>query len=578
MPTADVRDGRILLTNVTYRDKDLIDQVPGGSFSKNGGDHWTAPLTWPVLKVLRALFEDRLAVAPALAEWAWRHYESYVVNVAMARERAVDPSNDCAILKDDRPLQALYPYQKTGAYYLTWAKDALLLDEPGCGKTAQVIAALEMRSAYPALVVATTAGKSVWRDQFATWAPHRDVAVVTGSAAQRRKTLAEAHEVYVIGWGSLRLHTRVSGYGDIRLTPEERKPLELNAIEWGAVVADEAHRAIHPRSKQTRALWGVAKGVRPTGARIALTGTPIADNPADLWALLHFVRPDEWPSRTKYIDRYVEVSIDGFGHPSYVGLLPRMAEEFRALVEPRFLRRPKKVVLPWLPDKSFETVEVEMPPKQGAAYRAMVKEMIADVDGGMLMALDPLSLATRLTQLASSCVEVEGDEVRMVMPSSKVEALMELLEDREGPIVAAAQSRQLIDLTAAALERAGITFATVVGGMKDRERDREVGAFMAGERRVMLLTYGAGSESITLTRADTLVRMQRSWSLIENNQVIDRIHRPGQDSNKCLIIDLVSPGTIEEGQLHSVEGKGDRLEEIVRDRRALRRALTGETD
>jgi type IV pilus assembly protein PilM len=87
---------------------------------------------------------------------------------------------------------------------------------------------------------------------------------------------------------------------------------------------------------------------------------------------------------------------------------------------------------------------------------------------------------------------------------------------------------------------------------------------------------GAGAEGITLTAADTLVRLQRSWSLIEHRQAEDRVHRPGAEQHESIhIIDIVAADTVEEAQVDAVAGKGEMLEQITRDQDVLRRLLCG---
>jgi SNF2 family DNA or RNA helicase len=223
----------------------------------------------------------------------------------------------------------------------------------------------------------------------------------------------------------------------------------------------------------------------------------------------------------------------------------------------------------------YERRDVEMAPRQARAYAQFRDGMVADLEGGTGLALDQLSLLTRLTQLASAAVDLRPDgSIRLCAPSSKVDALVELLEDMGGePLVVFAQSKQLIMLAAERLEKDGVAHSLIVGGQTELVRSMSEKRFADGDARVLLLTMGAGSEALTLTRASTTCFMQRSWSLIENKQAEDRTHRPGQEAEKVVIVDLVAPGTVEEDLLSALEGKGERLEEVVRDREALRAVL-----
>ena len=63
--------------------------------------------------------------------------------------------------------------------------------------------------------------------------------------------------------------------------------------------------------------------------------------------------------------------------------------------------------------------------------------------------------------------------------------------------------------------------------------------------------------------------MQGTWSLVDDLQSQDRLHRPGQTADHVLIIDLIAEGTVE-AQLHAkLATKALSLEEVVQDRSAL---------
>jgi SNF2 family DNA or RNA helicase len=81
-----------------------------------------------------------------------------------------------------------------------------------------------------------------------------------------------------------------------------------------------------------------------------------------------------------------------------------------------------------------------------------------------------------------------------------------------------------------------------------------------------LFTIGAGGVGLTMTAADTIVFLQRDWSLIRNLQAEDRVHRIGSEIHEAIhIIDVVAPDTVEEWQIQRVHEKLKRLEEIRRD-------------
>jgi SNF2 family DNA or RNA helicase len=564
MPAAELVGNRIVL-DTEYRDRDLIRAVPGARYDKDTRE-WHVPVSWANCLCLRGVFGDRLVLGDELRAWAEREVTTRVGPATANRDAALDPAEDCE--GDER----LYPYQRTGVRFLVSAESAVLADEMGTGKTVQTIMALEAQGAYPALVICPNSVKGTWAAEYARWAPDRKVVIVGGGAVTRRKQLDQDADVYVINWEALRIHSRLAPYGSVRLTDKEKTPGELNRV-WGAVVADEAHRAKEPKSKQTRALWAIGKSALH---RYALTGTPVANNPADFWALLHFVSPEEWPARTKYIDRYCLTAWNAFGGVDVVGIRAELREEFFKVVDPRFLRRSKEVVLPWLPPKVHLTRKVEMPAKQAKAYKELRDGMVAELDSGIMMALDSLSLLGRMSQMASSYAEVQPDgSIRLSEPSGKLDELDAILDELgDEPVVVFAASRQLIELAQARMVKRGVSYGLITGAVSPADREWAKEAFMAGRLQVLLLTLGAGAEGLTLTKARHLVFLQRSWSLVENLQAEDRIHRPGAEQHDSVFIhEIVATGTVEEDLLSALEAKGDMLEQVARDKELLRKVL-----
>jgi SNF2 family DNA or RNA helicase len=498
----------------------------------------------------------------------------------------------------------LFPFQRAGARFLTVAGSALLADEMGLGKTVQTIASLEAAGSYPALVVCPNSVKEVWRREFARWAPHRVVKVAgSGTATASRAVQKVANglgDVLVLNWEALRSLSRLAPYGSKRLlTCSKCDPLStrrpglcqredkvLNLVSWAAVVADEAHRAKNPDADQTRALW--ALGDR-AGRRIALTGTPIANSAEDLWAIMRFVSPAEYPAKWPWIERYANRTPNIWsGGFDVQGLRADRREELDRYFLPRFARRQKAEVLPDLPPKVYERRDVVLTGTQKKAYDQLAKDMTADLESGTLVATNVLTASLRLRQLASAygvvtttapahddpMAQVE-QQMQLEEPSSKLDVLEEVLAELgDRPAVVFAESRQLIELAHLRLTDKDIPSAMLTGAIAQGDRSAAVEAFQGGKVRVLLLTTGAGSEGLTLTAADTAIFLQRPWSAVQNAQAEDRIHRIGQEAANVTIIDLVAVNTVEQHVAEALEVKAERLEELVRDADTLRRWLS----
>jgi SNF2 family DNA or RNA helicase len=323
-----------------------------------------------------------------------------------------------------------------------------------------------------------------------------------------------------------------------------------------------------------------------------MTGTPIANNVMDLWSVLNFIDPVEWPSRTRWTERVVDVVYNVFGGIVMSGIKAEHLTEFEQTVHPRMRRMTKDVVLPFLPPIVSERRDVPMTPKQAKAYQQMAETLMALLDDKeLLITTSPMTQTLRLLQLASSYGELEtrtrknseGDEEEyekliLAAPSSKIDAFLEDLDDFEGrSVIVFAVSRQLIMLLSAALEKRKIPHGLIVGGQHEFERDNYIQEFQKGRTKFILATVGAGGTGITLTAADTVVYLQRSWSLIDMTQSVARAHRIGSEVHESITkIDYVCPDTLEEAVIARLEGKFAGLEELVKDKELMAKALRGD--
>lgn len=579
------RAGDVIQIHSTYAERTVIRQLPGATHK--GANIWHVPLTWAACVTLRGLFGASLEVGPELKSWAWDEYQGHIkpaLDLRDAMELPPDSDTVSALdrIESDGSGLKLNSYQRADAAFLAVARHALLANPPGLGKSGSTIRAVQLldqqgEMAFPVGIICPNSLKiTVWKEEIAKWAPDWTVSVVDGTMQKRRKQLAEKAHAYVINWESVRLHSKLAGYGTVSLSPAEREAKELNKLGFGTVIMDEAHRLAHPSaSKQCRAAWAVAHQAE---FRFALTGTPVPDHVGDFWGLLHGIEPRSFPAKTRYLDRWAEITLNLWGGMEVVGLNPATAEEFRSITNPMWRRIPKAAALPFLPEKlPVQYRFTPMTTSQAKLYRQMEEEMLVQLeDGEILTASGQLPRLTRLMQFAAASVRVnDAGDVDLVNPSCKVNDLVELLEEMgDEPLVVAAVSRKLIELAAAKLKDIGISYGLVTGAQSVADRAQAVNAFQDGKIRVILLTIGAGSEGITLTRANTLCFMQRSFRPLENEQTEGRVDRIGAEIHDCIrIIEQITPGTVEERKRALLMGKEARIEEVVRDKDALRRLL-----
>lgn len=556
------------VTGSTYMHKDRLSAIPGSRYVGGGKDYWTIPRSWPALKVASRLFSGCLEWAPEAVDWANSIWTGLIEPSLQLRNAGAEPEWVEAIAKTLPAGIKPRAYQVAAAIYLATAKRAFLFDVQGTGKMTETALTLSLYpDMFPALIVAPASVIWTWQRELAKFGI--DSLVIAGGKADREKQFVKFEsgeaKVAIISYGLVAKHSRVSGYGTIKLTEEQRQHKELNQIAWKTVAADECHRLKDPTTVQTRACWAVRDHATYVWG---LTGTPIESDALDLWSILHFIAPVEFPSKTKYIDLWLEMRNNFFGGMEVVGLRQDTADEFRDITEWHWRRQQKSDDLPPVEE---DVRYADMPTKAAKAYRDMKKQLMAELDSDgsfdTLFADNHMVKSGRLKQFAAATVMIdEHDAVRMVEPSWKLDSVEDAMVDYPYPAIFWFDNRDLLHMFEARLDKKEIPYVSVHGGINGKERDDNVQRFQAGEVNNILVTYGAGSEGITLTAARVRHRIQRPWSSIKDEQAPFRNERIGSEIHETIIqVDYITRDTMEGEWVNRLAEKDEAKQEVLRD-------------
>lgn len=416
--------------------------------------------------------------------------------------------------------------------------------EPGCGKSAMVVGALNHLQVKRVLIVCPSSLKYNWNREFEYSEVEWHVVVLEGSGHQKDKTLKEiklsAKPIVVItNYDSLdRLRNSLQNY-----SPE-------------VIVADEVHACKNPKAKRTKALKSVK-----TARRWALTGTPVLNNPLDVWSIIDWVRPGHLHKNYFAFRAYHCNIYTGAGFPIIKGY--RYLDELKRKVNAVSYRVTKEECLD-LPEKMWTERAVILSPPEERIYHQMAKEMVAEIGEAEVYASTMLVKMLRLTQITSGFIMNEGITTRI--GDSKLKVLEEILEELDGKkVVIWHHFKEEGAMIQELCQKLGRPYRQLIAKDDPVVRQMQVNEFQElSEPLVMIGSVAIGGMGITLTGANHCVYYSNTFSQSDRLQSQDRLHRIGQ-TNKVTYIDLVVPNTIDSYILKVLKNKAEIANRITGD-------------
>lgn len=405
--------------------------------------------------------------------------------------------------------EKLEQYQIEGAAFLAANYRASIFDEPGLGKTAQAIRARELVKADRTIVICPAGVRQVWPYQIRLWG--RDNARVV-----------KADSVFDLGaWQHGKVDVLVMSYEQ--------------AVNWSADIAsdffdaliiDESHYLKNPEAKRTKAIVGDKGdgigGIAGFASRVwCLTGTPIKNDPADLWVPLRLSGQTKLDF-TAFQKRFFKQRVGTFSVANSVR--KEALPELQAMLRDMSLMR------------TFDDVGSSLPP---------IRLDVLPVDGDSRSVTEYLKQYPGLSERIIQSIETEGrlafDDgthiatLRALIAEAKAPGYARLITEelKSGTIdklVIMAHHRRAIQLVTEHLNQHGIRAEMIVGGTSERQREQTVRSFQDDPKgvRVIVGNITAAGTGLTMTAACRLDMLESSWTPADNVQAVRRIRRKGQ--------------------------------------------------
>ena len=441
----------------------------------------------------------------------------------------------------------LRSYQQIGFQWLCYMSKlgfgSCLADDMGLGKTLQVIAFLtwlfkKNKTANVLLIVpASLLGN--WAKEIDKFSPGLPYRILHGKGSETHDAEYRAKEIFL----------NITTYQMV-LRMESLSERKVDCL-----ILDEAQAIKNPGTKQTRAIKKI-----PAAQRIAMTGTPIENELANLWSLFDFLNKGLLGSSKEFDDFAKSLSGHSEGY-----------QKLRNMISPFILRRLKsdKKIIADLPDKVEKIEYVSLSQKQIVLYRKQVSELEKELAmaKGMKRKGMVLSTITKLKQICNHPDQFLGQENYLAKESGKFELLKTLCEtiyEKRERVLVFTQYKEIIPYLDRFLKGIfGCDGLVIHGGVAPQKRQTLVDEFN-GEDYVpyMILSLKAGGTGLNLTSANHVIHFDRWWNPAVENQATDRAYRIGQ--NRSVIVHkFVDSGTIEEKIDAMINDKVELAENVI---------------
>jgi SNF2 family DNA or RNA helicase len=309
--------------------------------------------------------------------------------------------------------------------------------------------------------------------------------------------------------------------------------------------------------------------------RIAMTGTPIANGPMDVFMQFEFLDPniiglgDFYSFRNRYavMGGYEDKQIIGYNH----------LDELTEIIEPFVFQVRKDEVFPDAPKKIYVRREIKLSKEQRRLYDQVKKSQMIQTDNKFLIIQNTLDKMLRLQEITGGIVSYSVAEEEMQEkgqkyyreyiegPNPKLEELLFCVEENPGSTIIWCAYKEEIQLVKKALVIAYGEDQVVElhGDVDEATRDLNVNVLFQGKKaRFMVANAATGGMGLTMSAAAVEIYYSNTFNYIDREQSEERAFGPDKP-NGTVIIDILAEGTVDEHILNALVDKKN-ISEFVR--------------
>ena len=448
----------------------------------------------------------------------------------------VQPNHLTGTLKD---------YQMKGLQWLVSLYNShlngILADEMGLGKTIQAIALLawlweNRNDPGPHLVCAPLGTLPNWKAEFEKWLPVFNVVQYKGPPQVRKQLQSTA---------------LVRGSNvNVVLTSFEfatKDKSALGRLDYSYLIIDEAHKLKNDQGKLSQALSSYK-----CRNRLLLTGTPLQNNPRELWSLLNFVLPNIFNDHGQF-EEWFQAPFSKSGDNADLTSEEQwiIINQLHAVLRPFLFRRKASEVANELPDMYEHKIVCAMSAWQKCVYKTIVEDGAIVVEGPKLIRLDNQTMQLKKVcnhpYLFLDTYFINSNFIRASGKFDVLDRILPKLKETGHRVLIFSQMTEVLNLLEDLLKFLNLMYLRLDGSTKSEQRQQLINDFNDpnSDYFVFLLSTRAGGLGLNLQTADTVIIYDNDWNPFADQQARSRVHRIGQEK-PVVVINLVTANSIEE--------------------------------
>lgn len=425
-------------------------------------------------------------------------------------------------------------YQKDGIRRIEqWGLRALIADEMGLGKTFTSLKVLQRNKRFtlPALVICPAPLKWNWCEEAAK---HIGMAaeVLEGTKPPRRANWRDP-SLLIINYEIL--------------TPWMDYLLDLDPQ---LIIVDEAHRC---KSRTTQCTKNVQKLARYTPHLLHLTGTPITNEPSELFTLVNMLWPEHFNSFFSFAQRYTNAQMKPWGW-QYKGA-KNLLELHGRLKEYGMLRRTVAQVLHELPPKTITVLPIPLTRPKMREYRKAKDsflDWLAKKSKAKAMKARKAQRLVKIGYLKRLAAELKLDDAKKWIDN--------YLNGTDEKLIVFGVHHSILQPL---YQRYKGQSVLIDGNVKGKKRHNRVLEFRRSpNKQIAFCNIKAGGIGLNMPEATNVAFVELPWTPAELSQAIARAHRMGQTRGVMVHL-LVAKDTIEERLCQVLQDKAQIANAVV---------------